>query len=51
MKKRIVSVLLVAAMTLSMVTGCSNNNKKQDGNKKEKEKNNIYGTGLGSSNR
>lgn len=38
MKKRIVSVLLVAAMTLSMVTGCSNNNKKQDGDKKEKEK-------------
>lgn len=38
MKKRIVSVLLVAAMTLSMVTGCGNNNKKQDGDKKEKEK-------------
>lgn len=38
MKRRVVSVLLVAAMTISMVTGCSSDNKKQNGDKKEKEK-------------
>lgn len=38
MKRRIVSALLVAAMTLSLITGCSGENKKQNNDKKENEK-------------